>query len=150
MHTIFSFFIHLIAVTQFSSSAKIIDYNYTCFIFAIELNNFPCDNNVLFTWAGSSEMQQILRRIMSTKDEQFELSDVSIGHQHALVCVLGLGCWRGLWLSNRWSRQNAVWNAHFQLLSSCLSSTHLGCNSPAFEESLLETLKIKMFVCYTI
>lgn len=48
----FSVFIHLIAVTQFSSSAKIIDYNYICFIFAIELNSFPSGNNVLFSWSG--------------------------------------------------------------------------------------------------
>lgn len=58
----FSVFIHLIAETQFSSSAKIRDYNYICFIFAIKLNSFPCGNNVLFSWAGSSEMQQILAK----------------------------------------------------------------------------------------
>lgn len=62
MYIIFSVFIHSIAVTQFSSSAKIIDYNYIWFIFAIELNSFPCGNNVLFSWAGSSEIQQILGR----------------------------------------------------------------------------------------
>lgn len=56
----FSIFIHLIAVTQFSSTANIIDYNYICFLFAIELKNFSSGNNVLFSWAGSSGMQWIL------------------------------------------------------------------------------------------
>lgn len=56
----FSVFIHLTAVTQFSSSAKIIGYSDISFIFAIELNSFPSGNCVLISWAGSSETQEIL------------------------------------------------------------------------------------------
>ncbi|XP_049681916.1 mitochondrial 2-oxodicarboxylate carrier isoform X3 [Accipiter gentilis] len=57
----FSVFIHLTAVTQFSSSAKRIECNYFSLIFARELNSLPSgDNNVFFSWAGSSEIMQIL------------------------------------------------------------------------------------------
>lgn len=59
----FSVFIHLTAVTQFSSSAKIIDYNYFSLILAIDPNSLPSDNNnnnAFFSWAGSSEIMQIL------------------------------------------------------------------------------------------
>lgn len=59
MPTIFCFY-SLNCCNPVFKVSKNNNYNYMCFIFALELNSFPCGNNVLFSWAGSSEIQQIL------------------------------------------------------------------------------------------
>lgn len=82
------------------------NYNYICFIFALELNSFPRGNNVLFSWAGSSEMQQILGK--NCEHQRWAVWTFRCGHWASACFYLDLciGTWR---LKGFMAEQQLIW-----------------------------------------